>query len=175
MPFKEITANEIPRNIIHLIGTDWMLITAGNDAKCNSMTASWGQMGVLWNKNVATVYVRPQRYTREFIDREAYFTLNFFAPNTQRDALHLLGTKSGRDGDKITEAGLSTFNTSQLGAASAPAIAQANLVIVCRKLYQQDMNPDCFVDNAPKDSHYPEKDFHRMYVAEIEHVFIQQE
>ena len=90
------------------IGRDWCLITAGNKGSYNTMTASWGGVGILWNKEVATCYIRPQRYTKEFVDREEYFTLSFF-PDGWREALNFCGKYSGRDRDKAAETGLKPF------------------------------------------------------------------
>ena len=75
---KRIDPKEIGQNVFSLIGDQWMLITAGTAERCNTMTASWGGLGVLWGAPMATCYIRPQRYTREFVDREEYFTLAFF-------------------------------------------------------------------------------------------------
>ena len=165
-PFKEIAPQAIPDNVFQRIGTDWMLVAAGDEAHCNAMTASWGQLGVLWSKPVATCYIRPSRYTREFVEREGRYSLSFFAPGTHRNELNLLGTKSGRDGDKIAESGLSRVMLN-----GVPAFAEASMVLVCRTLYKQDLLEDCFVDSGVATTHYPLKDYHRMYVGEIEKVY----
>ena len=166
MPFREISTRDLTMNVFERIGTDWMLVTAGDENSHNTMTASWGQFGFLWNKPVATVYVRPQRYTREFMEREEHFSLSFFAPGERRQALNLLGTKSGRDGDKISEASLHVQMLE-----GAPAFEEAQLVVVCRKLYAQDMQTECFLDEAVVKTMYPRQDFHRMYVGEIIRVY----
>ena len=149
-------------NVFSLIGEDWMLITAGTAERCNTMTASWGGLGVLWGKNVATCYVRPQRYTREFLERENYFTLSFFGPEHRRE-LSLCGSKSGRDVDKVKEC-IFTVRKAQCGATY---FDQARLVLVCRKLYWQDMDPAHFLDGEIDRRWYPEKDYHRIYIGEI--------
>ena len=149
-------------NVFSLIGENWMLITAGTAERCNTMTASWGGLGVLWGKNVATCYVRPQRYTREFLERENYFTLSFFGPEYRRE-LSLCGSKSGRDVDKVKECNF-TVRQTQCGA---PYFDQARLVLVCRKLYWQDMDPTHFLDGEIDRRWYPEKDYHRIYIGEI--------
>ena len=82
---RNIDPKQIVGNPFTMIGDQWMLITAGNGECCNTMTASWGGLGVLWNVSVATCYVRPQRYTKEFIDREEYFTLSFFGPEYKKE------------------------------------------------------------------------------------------
>lgn len=169
MAFREISPYDLPDNLFTRIGKDWMLITAGDSEAHNSMTASWGQTGFLWNRPVATVYVRPQRYTYEFMEKNDRYSLSFFAPGEQRKALNLMGSKSGRDIDKLAATGLS----SQL-LDGVPAIAEAQLVIVCRKLYRQDMDPACFTDPQPDTAHYPAKDYHRIYVGEIEKVYLKE-
>ena len=165
--FQKIDPKQLDGNVFSRIGDQWMLITAGSGARCNTMTASWGGLGVLWHKPVATIYVRPQRYTYEFVEREDYFTLCFFGPEHRR-ALALCGAKSGRDVDKVKECGF----TVETGEGETPYFAQAELVLVCKKLYRQDLDPACFL--APEiEDNYPEKDYHRMYIGEIVEVLKQ--
>lgn len=166
---EKIDPKAMPQNVFSLIGDQWMLVTAGTEGALNTMTASWGGLGVLWGKNVATCYIRPQRYTREFVEREAYFTLSFFGEEW-RKALGLCGAKSGRDVDKVKECGF----TPAAAACGAPYFEEAELVLVCKKLYCQDMDEGCFLDPAIVEKHYPGKDFHRMYVGEITEVLIKQ-
>lgn len=170
MPFKQESPCDLRDNFFERIGTDWMLVCAGTANHHNAMTASWGQIGNLWNKPVATCYVRPQRYTYEFMEKNGRFTLCFFEPGQRRRELELLGTKSGRDGDKLAEAGLAV---EAFGPHKAPGIAQAALVLVCRKLYAQDMRPECFVEEPVRTANYPGGDYHRMYVGEVEAVYRQ--
>ncbi len=159
--FREVPANAIPDNAIKLIGDDWMLITAGTLDSYNTMTASWGALGVLWSKPVAFCFVRPQRHTYGFIERHDTFSLSFFRER-HRDALTLCGTKSGREVDKAKETGLVAL----AGNDATVHFEQARLVFECRKLYFQDIEPDRFLDPAI-DENYPTKDYHRMYVGEI--------
>ena len=159
---KKIDPKDVSQNVFSLIGDQWMLITAGTAEKCNTMTASWGGLGVLWGGPAATCYIRPQRYTKEFVDREEYFTLSFF-DESYRPQLALCGSKSGRDVDKVKECGF-TVKTAECGA---PYFEEAELVIVCRKLYWQDLEPGHFTDPAVLEQCYPEKDYHRMYIGEI--------
>ena len=114
MSFKEIKPEELNFNPFTRIGSDWMLLTAGTEDKFNTMTASWGGAGVFWGKPAVTCYIRPQRYTREFVDREEYFTLAFF-DEEHRKALALCGSKSGREVDKVRECGF-TVKTAECGA-----------------------------------------------------------
>ena len=158
---RNIDPKSIDKNVFSLIGDQWMLITAGSAERCNTMTASWGGLGVIWGAPSATCYIRPQRYTREFVDREEYFTLAFFGEE-YRKALQLCGSRSGRETDKIKECGF-TVRATECGA---PYFEQAELVLVCRKRFVQPMDPA----NMPqeiRDKFYPEKDYHIMYIGEI--------
>ncbi|NLU53065.1 MAG: flavin reductase family protein [Clostridiaceae bacterium] len=159
--FKTIKPQELTDNPFTLIGSDWMLITSGTIDKFNMMTASWGGMGILWGKNVCFVFVRPTRYTYEFMEKQDNFSLSFFG-NEWRGALNICGTKSGRDIDKVEATGLIPFK----GDNNTVGFEQARLVIECKKLYYQDLTPDNFLDPSIE-SFYPIKDYHRMYVGEI--------
>ena len=161
MSFRTIAPREIPDNAFKLIGDDWMLVTAGDKAAYNTMTASWGGIGVLWNKDVATCYVRPQRYTFGFMEKSEYFTLSFFGEEF-RPQLRLCGAKSGRDVDKVSECGFTTLFSEE----GAPYFAEARLVLICRTLYFDDIKPEKFLDPGIE-KNYPAKDYHRMYIAEI--------
>lgn len=162
---RKIQPQELKDNVFSLIGDEWMLITAGTADKCNTMTASWGGLGVLWGEPTATVYVRPQRYTKEFIDREEYFTLSFF-DESYRKELALCGAKSGRELDKIRECGF----TVACGEGGAPYMEQARLVLVCRKQYAQDMDPNAMPADV-KEKWYPNQDYHTMYLGQIVEVY----
>lgn len=161
---KQIEINEFSANPFKLIGSDWMLITAKKGDKTNMMTASWGGVGILWNKPVATIYVRPQRYTKEFIDNEEYFSLCVL-PEEYRQILNYCGTKSGRDEDKIAETKL-TIDESE----KAPIFKESRLVLICKKLYAQDLTEQSFIDKSLVEKNYKAKDFHTMYIAEIEKI-----
>ncbi len=169
MNYQEIKPSAIQDNFFNRIGADWMLAGAGTPDSFNAMTASWGQVGVLWNRPVATMYIRPQRYTRVFADRDDRFSLSFFRPGQQREALGVMGSKSGRYCDKAAEAGLSF---SGFGPHNIAAADDAALILICRKIYHQDIAENLFLDPSIVADFYPEKDFHRMYVGEIEQVFI---
>ena len=153
--------NKLDKNVFSLIGKQWMLITAGTRQRCNTMTASWGGLGVLWGADVATVYIRPQRYTKEFVDREEYFTLSFFGEEW-RKALALCGAKSGREVDKVKECGF----TVQAAGCGAPYFEEAELVLVCRKRLAQELDADKLPQDV-KEKWYPERDYHTMYIGEI--------
>lgn len=168
---KEIKPEQLTQNIIDLIGHQWMLITAGNSADYNMMTASWGGMGYLWNKPVATIYVRPERLTDQYINNSGRFTLTFF-PQSMRPTLTVLGTKSGREYDKMNEPALSplTLPSGQI------AFQQAHIIIECEILYKDAMAADKFTDTTPLQNWYgPEKgNLHNIYIAEIKNVWINQ-
>ena len=143
----------------------WFLLTAGDfaEGRYNTMTVSWLFVGVMWAKPVAQVVARPQRYTREFLDAYPTFTLSLF-PEQYRPALQLLGTKSGRDGDKIAESGLTPVAST---AVAAPSFAEAELVIEMKKLFAQKLDPASFVDTGLIPSLYPGRDFHTLYIGEM--------
>lgn len=161
--FTQIDPAEIKDNLIRLIASDWMLVTAGTREEFNTMTANWGGTGYLWNKNVVFVFVRPERYTYGFIESTEGFTLTFF-DEKYRDALNLCGVKSGRDCDKVAETGLTPFFTDN----DYPAFSEARLVLECRKLYGDQLTREAFIDSEPLRTHYSTKGgLHKMYVAEI--------
>jgi len=157
-----ITPEQMTDNPFKLVGSDWMLITAGPPDAYNTMTASWGGFGVLWNRHVCWCVIRPVRYTYQFMEKADSFTLSFF-PEEYRSALNLCGSRSGRDIDKAAATGLTPVAGLLDGVTT---FAEARLVIECRKLYFQDFIPDHFLDPTIHDN-YPQRDYHRMYVGEI--------
>lgn len=132
----KIDPKQIDENVIRLIGSQWMLVTAGNPAHFNTMTASWGGLGFLWNRPVAFVFIRPQRYTFQFAEENSGLTLSFFGEE-YRDALKICGSRSGRDTDKVAEAGLTPEPT----PGGNVAFGEASLVLECRKLYAEMLRP----------------------------------
>lgn len=160
---KEIKVTEIEKNLVELIKNDWMLIGAGH-TEFNMMTASWGMIGNLWNKPVINVYVRPTRFTYEFMENNDTFSCSFFNEE-YRDALKLCGTQSGRDINKAEACG---FETSFM--ENAPLFKQAKLTLICKKISVYDINPSQFI-NSTIDSHY-KNDYHRVYTGEILKVLI---
>ncbi len=157
---KEISVREMQGNFIKMLSEDWALLTAGTIDSFNTMTVSWGGIGELWNKDVGFVFVRPQRYTYEFIEKNDYFSLSFFGGEYKKE-LGLCGSKSGRDIDKMAETG---FIPIDLG--NVIDFEQAKITVVMKKLAYQDMKPDGFLDdNIMKN--YANNDFHRIYVGEI--------
>ena len=158
---KEIKPEELTKNPFHMIGKEWMLVTAEKDGKVNTMTASWGGLGVMWGKNVAFVFIRQTRYTKEFVDNGETFSLSFFGDD-QRKMLNYMGTVSGRDADKVSECGLHVSLEE-----NAPVFEEAELTLVCRKLFAQEMAKECFIDKEALAKWYGDENYHTMYVAEI--------
>lgn len=158
---RKMDVKDLKDNVFSLIGDQWMLITAGTADNCNTMTASWGGLGILWGEPVATVYIRPQRYTKQFVDREEYFTLSFFGPEYKKE-LALCGAKSGRELDKVKECGFDVA----CGEGGSPYFEQARLVLVCRKMYAQEMDADEMPADV-KEKWYPNRDYHTMYIGRI--------
>ena len=167
--FKEINPAQINDNFIKAIGSDWVLITAGDHVKQNTMTASWGGVGFMWNYPMALVVIRPQRYTFEFTEQCDKLTLSFL-PEEYRKALNYCGTHSGRDEDNISNAGLSVAFTDE----DTPAIAQARLVLECRKLYTDMMKGENFIDKDIIDRWYSAGDFHKIYILQITNAYIKE-
>ena len=158
----EIKITDITENAFKLIGSDWMLITAKKaEGSVNTMTASWGGVGVLWNKNVCYVFIRPQRYTYEFTEEADEFTLSFY-PESMRDALTFCGRNSGRDCDKIKKAGLVPANLDD-----TVYFEGAKLVLKVKKLYKSRLDKDGFIDTSIPGTSYPTGDYHYVYVCEI--------
>ena len=161
MELKEIDSAGIADNVFDLIGDAWMLITAGDREAFNMMTASWGGMGVIWGKKVCFCVVRPGRNTYRFMESSDSFTLSFY-DERYRKALMYCGSHSGRDVDKVKESGL----TPVFGEKGV-YFAESRLVLCLRKLYFHDIDPTHFLDRAIDATHYPSKDYHRMYIGEI--------
>lgn len=170
---KEIPVSELTINPMEKIAKEWMLITAGTkETGYNTMTASWGHLGSIWGHGgglpTAAVYVRPQRYTKEFVDREPYFTLSFF-PAEYKKALGYLGSHSGRDGDKVAAVGM----TPCFGE-NFTTFEEAELTLVCRKLFRMPLKEEYFLDKAIVEESYPNRDFHDMYIGEIVKVLVKE-
>ena len=160
--FEHIKPEMVTDNYIRLIGKDWMLITAGNQECFNTMTASWGGVGFLWNKSVVFAFVRPQRYTYGFMEEREEFTLSFF-DEKYRKALQVCGTLSGREVNKVEKAGLTPCTTD----SGNMTFRESRLILECRKLYTDMIRLEAVIDKKLTGQWYSESDFHRMYVAEI--------
>ena len=167
--WKQLNPEKLTDNVFKLIGKDWMLITAGTEGHFNTMTASWGGLGVLWHKPVSTVYIRPTRYTDGFMKKNPIFTLSFFEEK-YRGMLEVCGTISGRDKDKVSIAGLHGVELPDGGIS----FDEARLAIRCRKLYEDTLNPEHFLDTSIE-KNYPKRDYHNIYIGEITGCFARAE
>ena len=165
--YKRISAKEIPGNIINMISREWMLITAGDKRAYNMMTASWGFMGELWGDDCVSVFVRPERYTMEFIDKSDYFSLSFYGDNK---AIHkVCGSLSGRDVNKTEMAKLTPDFCEK-----APFFCEARLVIICKKQYVAPLDKCAFTDKEPLSKWYG-GGMHVNVIGKIEKVLIKNE
>lgn len=163
---KEIKAEQLKQNVFEAIGKQRTLVAASADGKTNAMTASWGGMGVMWNKNVVFLFIRPQRYTKTFVDKSSTLSLSFFSED-YRDMLTYMGKVSGRDEDKIAKAGLTLSD-----GYGAPVFKESELTFVCKKLYSSVLSADGFYDKKIIPQCYSDKDYHEVYVAEIEKILV---
>ena len=165
---KKLEIKTLTENFFELLSNEWMLVTAGDKDGFNTMTASWGGVGYLWNKAVAFVFVRPERYTNEFIEKSDHLTLTFLG--VENKSIHAVcGSKSGRDIDKVKVAGLKPLFTPQ----GSPSFEQARLTLDCKKLYVGDIQEDSFIDKSLIDKWYggSHGNFHKVYVVEITDVW----
>lgn len=168
---KETNYQELKFNPTEIFSEGWPEIVTGKlGDEINAMTISWGEIGSIWGHKcgepIVTVFVRPQRFSKILLDKEDYFTLCFFDKKYKKE-LAYLGTHSGKDEDKIAKVGFSSTSLEQYSY-----INEADMVFVCRKLYQQTMKEECFIDKSIISDHYPKKDFHDLYIAKIEKVLI---
>lgn len=165
--FKEIKLKELGLDPFK-IRKEWMLITAEKDGKVNTMTASWGGFGIMWDKQVAFIVIRPQRYTKEFVDNADSFSLTFF-DSVYKKQLAYLGKMSGKYEDKISEVEFTITHDQDV-----PYFKEAEAVIIANKLYSQEMKEESFIQKDIIDHWFPSKDFHILYVAEITKVLIKE-
>lgn len=166
---KPITIKELDENVFETIGKEWMLVTAGTETHFNTMTASWGGMGWLWNKPVVFVFIRPERYTFEFMEQNDCFTLSFLGEEGK--AVHkVCGSKSGREVDKVKETGLKPLFTERGNVC----FEQARLTLECRKLYESVLSEADFIDTSLIGQWYGggHGGMHHLYVAEIVNAFV---
>lgn len=169
MAFKKIDVSELSFNPFDKIGKQWMLITGGNKNNFNTMTASWGQLGVLWNRNVLTCYVRPTRYTYGYIEDNECYTVSFLGEE-YRKALSFCGSHSGRDCDKAKETGLTPAEID-----GCVTFAESELVLVCRKLYSYDLRENGFLtDDGIPEKFFNGDAYHRAYISEIVGVYVKE-
>lgn len=159
--FQPISIDLLEFNPFTKIGKEWALVTAGTKGGVNCMTISWGGMGVMWGKDAVFVFVRDSRYTKEFIDKNEFFSLSFLGEE-YRKALNYCGSHSGREGDKLAAAGLHPGFRYGI-----PYIDEGNLILLCRKLAATRISEESLLSPDLMKKWYPDKDMHTMYVAEI--------
>lgn len=162
---KEINVRELKESPVKLIADDWSLVASGGREGFNVMTVSWGAVGELWGRDVVFIFIRPQRYTFKFMEKNDIFTLSFFGGEF-KDALRFCGSNSGKDVDKAAACGLTPSFLKNGGVA----FEEAKYTIVCRKLASQFIDPAGFADPSVE-SVYPDKDYHKIYVGEILKVY----
>ena len=189
MGHRSVSPYEVDDNFIKTIGKDWMLITAAKpDGRINSMTAAWGGIGFIWQQPAVFFFIRPQRFTKGFVEASSTLSLSFF-DSRYRDALNFMGTVSGYDdAQKVAHSGL-TLAYKEIpveqavppGGASieqAPYFSEARLVILCERLYQQDMLEECFSDKSMLTKWYGQagdaNDLHTMYIASIKDILVRE-
>lgn len=147
-------------NAFEIFGEEWALVTAGTEGCFNTMTIAWGGLGTLWSKPVATVYVKPIRYTHEFLEKNEYFTVSFFEKEYKK-ALGILGSRSGRDGDKVAAAGLTPVYLK-----NSVTFQEARVTLLCRKIYRQELDISAMPEDVAK-AYYEVEAAHTMYVGEV--------
>ena len=151
---------KLDMSVFEAFADDWALVTAGTESGYNTMTIGWGGLGTLWGRPVATVYVKPVRYTHEFLEANDRFTVSFY-DGQYKKALGILGSKSGRDGDKVAEAGLTPEYLD-----GAVTFREAKLTLLCQKIYRQDMDLAAMPEDV-RAAYYASEAPHTMYVGEV--------
>lgn len=169
--YDKIEAIDLPDNVIQLISKDWMLITAGEKDSFNTMTASWGGMGYIWEKPSSFIFVRDSRYTYQFLQKEESFTLSFFTEK-YRGALRICGTKSGRDTDKIKEAKLTPIET----PSGLMSFGEARMIIECKKMLVQELDnnnlTEAYKSKIMEEAYSGETSKHQMFISEITNIWL---
>jgi flavin reductase (DIM6/NTAB) family NADH-FMN oxidoreductase RutF len=163
--FKNISPDQLDFSPFRLIGKEWMLITAESQGKVNSMTASWGGLGVMWGKNVAYVVIRKSRFTKELVDTSESFSLAFFDHEKYQKMLSYMGSVSGRDEDKIEKSGLTVAHQN-----GVPYFTEAKTVLLCKKLCRQYIAPESLIDDSIDGQWYSDSDYHDLYIVEVEEI-----
>lgn len=163
MAFKEINVRDIKQSAVKLISDDWALVTASADGVTNTMTVSWGGMGELWGKDVVFIFIRPQRYTYELLEKSDVFSMSFFGGEYKKE-LGYCGKNSGRNGDKFEATGLKAVELDGVAA-----VEQAEYNFICKKIAFQDMDPKGFTDESIENNY--NGDYHRVYIGEIVKVY----
>ena len=169
--YDRIEATDLPDNVIDLIGKQWMLVTAGNKSSYNTMTAAWGAVGYMWSRPSTFIVIRDSRYTYQFLQREESFTLSFFTEE-YRGALRICGTKSGRDADKVSEAGLTPLEI----PSGLMSFKEARMIIECKKIFVQEMDyaylTQPYKEKIMEESYNNEPSKHQLFISEITSIWI---
>ena len=160
--FEEIDVLNLSLPVFRLINNNWMLITAGDVENHNTMTASWGGFGILWHSPMATIFVRPQRYTKKFLDKEEFFTLSFFEEK-YKDALSFCGTHSGADVNKDKQTNLHPYKIE-----NSVAYEEASLIFLCKKTFSNAIKKEHILDESISKNFYKDQDYHQIYMGRIE-------
>lgn len=161
MAFEKIDVKELCFSPVEAIGEDWGILTGVSDKGFNSMTVSWGSVGVLWSKPVVFAFVRPHRYTYEFLRDGEMFSLAIMNKEIHKK-MAVFGSKSGRDVDKYAQSGLTVVYEN-----GVPYPGEAETVFICKKIAKGDITPEWFIDESIDGDNYPKKDYHGMYIGEI--------
>ncbi len=164
MAFKEVNIRDIDKSAVKMISDEWALVTASADGVTNSMTVSWGGIGEIWGKDVVYIFIRPQRYTYELLEKTDVFSMSFFGGEYKKE-LTYFGRNSGRDVNKYEATGFSTVTFD-----SVECVEQAKVNLVLKKLAFQDIDPKGFIDEAIENNY--NGDYHRVYIAEIVKTYI---
>lgn len=169
--YDKIEASDLPDNVIQLIGKEWMLVTAGTKNSYNTMTASWGGIGYIWERPSTFIFIRDTRYTYQFLQREESFTLSFF-DEKYRNALRICGTRSGRDTNKIEEAGLIPLET----PSGLMSFGEARMIIECKKMFVQELDyanlTEPYKTKVMEESYKNESSKHQMFISEITNIWV---
>lgn len=178
MKFKTLAIEDLKINPINMIRSDWWLITAGNESNgFNTMTASWGHLGAIWGRPelkghsglpTAVIYVRPQRHTKAYLDREHLFSICVFDSSYKKTMVYL-GSHSGSDFDKVTASGLTPIFDE-----GTTYFAEASMVFLCKKIYQAPLEERGFVDQSVLNYNYENRDLHQMYIGEIIKILVRE-
>lgn len=165
MAFTKKNIRDIKESAVHMISDDWALVTAGTENDYNTMTVSWGGIGELWGKDVCFIFIRPQRYTLPFLEKNERFTMSFFGGEYKKE-LTFCGRVSGKDADKAKETGLSPVFD-----GDTTYFDEATVVLKCRKMAEYELTPDGFLD-AEIGKNYVNGDYHKVFIAEIEETLV---
>lgn len=159
--FQPVPIDMIECNPFTKISKEWALVTAGSKDKVNTMTVSWGGMGIMWGKNVLYIFIRDSRYTKELIDSNGFFSVTFLKEK-YRDALNYCGSHSGKDEDKFEKAGITVAKKHGI-----PYVDEGELVFLCHKMSATKINNTDFISTDLDQKWYAEGNYHTMYIGEI--------